>query len=73
MNQLNWQAIGARDFRSRPISEGKQAEFLVHEAFPFDLVERIGVMTRSVADQVAELIEWTTYEPHVTVRRNWYY
>lgn len=43
LDQLDWPAIAARDFRMPEVKERKQAEFLLSERFPFDLVERIGV------------------------------
>jgi hypothetical protein len=43
LGEVNWAAVEATDFRSLPVKEGKQAEFLVFESFPWSLVERIGV------------------------------
>ena len=42
LSELNWEAIGATDFRRPEIKESKQAEFLLFGSFPFELVERIG-------------------------------
>jgi hypothetical protein len=33
LDQVNWPAVVATDFRPADIKEGKQAEFLVHESF----------------------------------------
>src|SRR3989442_869282 len=41
LDELDWRAIAATDFRRPEIKEGKQAEFLVYGRFPFKLVERI--------------------------------
>lgn len=38
LNQLNWPAIGATDFRPPEVKEGKQAEFLVLADFPWELL-----------------------------------
>ena len=43
LGQVDWEAVGERDFRSPSVKEGKQAEFLVHRRFPWDLIERVGV------------------------------
>lgn len=42
LDQLDWAAIAATDFRAPEVKERKQAEFLVHGRFPLALVERIG-------------------------------
>jgi len=70
---LHWEAIEARDFRAPDVKEGKQAEFLVHERFPFDLVERIGVASQAVRAQAAQVIEDAHNRPLVEVRRDWYF
>jgi hypothetical protein len=51
LGEVNWPAVAATDFRSEDVKEGKQAEFLVHEFFPWELVERIGVISRGIANQ----------------------
>lgn len=43
LGEVAWAAVDSFDFRSASVKEGKQAEFLVHESFPWDLVTRIGV------------------------------
>lgn len=73
LDQLRWDAIAARDFRAPDVKEGKQAEFLVHERFPFDLVHRIGTATPAVRAQVAHAIEDAPDPPMVEVRREWYF
>lgn len=49
----------------------RQAEFLVHGAVPWDLVEVVGVMSESRAAEVRDLIG--TAAPKVIVRPGWYY
>ena len=51
----------------------KQAEFLVHRFFPFDLVERIGVYSHSVKLQVQELLQDYDVTVPVSVELDWYY
>jgi len=48
LDQVNWAAIEARDFRDPTIKEGKQAEFLVEGSFPWSLVKRIGVHSQAI-------------------------
>jgi hypothetical protein len=71
--EVNWPAVAATDFRPADIKEGKQAEFLVHEFFPWELVERIGVISQGVATQVVNAMRGAGHRPPVEIRRDWYY
>lgn len=73
LNEINWLAVAANDFRPPDISEGKQAEFLLHDFFPWELVEHIGVYSPQIEQQVAQLVQTTRHRPPVTRQRAWYY
>jgi hypothetical protein len=73
LDKLNWDAIAATDFRDPDIKEGKQAEFLVYGYFPFGLVERIGVSTKTIQERVLRMLQYSNYRPRVEVLRNWYF
>jgi hypothetical protein len=73
LDDLNWQAIAATDFRPSEVKEAKQAEFLVHEWFPFTLVERIGVHSTGVMNQVREALAGVEHQPAVEIRSDWYF
>jgi len=73
LDQLGWAAIAATDFRSSDIREPKQAEFLMHESFPFELVERIGVRSLQIQAQAKAALSGTGYRPVVDVRPDWYF
>lgn len=73
LDQLDWAAIGATDFRAQGIKEGKQAEFLLHGLFPWTLVTEVGVHSAPVAAQAATAIGGATHRPHVRIRQDWYY
>jgi len=73
MDQLDWQAIAATDFRAAEVRESKQAEFLLHGRFPFGLVERIGVYSARMRAQVLEAIADARHQPRVEVRPEWYF
>lgn len=51
----------------------RPAEFLVHQFFPWTLVQEIGVMTPAIAERVTAALEGQPYRPDVVVRREWYY
>jgi ssDNA thymidine ADP-ribosyltransferase, DarT len=71
--QLDWTAIEATDFKAPEVKEGKQAEFLLYDLFPFDLVERIGVRSVSMRATVAAAIQHANHQPRIDVRPEWYF
>lgn len=77
LSALNWQAIGARRWAGEGIpgefKDGKQAEFLVEECFPWELVERVGTYSSSIAGQAARHIQKSPHQPTVETERGWYY
>jgi hypothetical protein len=73
LDQLNWHAISANQWNEPIMMDGKQAEFLVHESFPWRLVERIGVCSDQMAEQVSPAIAGASHRPAVAVERGWYY
>ena len=73
LDELDWMAIGARDFRDPEVKEAKQAEFLVYEALPFELFQRIGVRSRNVAGRVTSTVAGLVHRPTVEVQAGWYY
>jgi hypothetical protein len=50
LHEINWSAVQETQWQS--CKEGKQAEFLVEHSFPWHLIERIGVRSQSVYQQV---------------------
>lgn len=73
LGEVDWDAVEATDFRGANIREGKQAEFLVHESFPWLLVERIGVANQMVLQQVQAVLADNEHQPPVAVERRWYF
>lgn len=73
LDEINWAAVNATDFRDVFIKEGKQAEFLVHRFFPWYLVQRIGVLSIPIQRQVIQALTQSSHRPVVQVRRDWYY
>ena len=51
----------------------KQAEFLVHQKFPWQLVARLGVLDGGMPAQVRAIIADATHRPGVTIQSEWYY
>ncbi len=73
LHEINWNAVQANVWTNPEIKEGKQAEFLVEERFPWHLVEEIGVFSRGVYGQVTNLLAEHSHRPPVQIRNNWYY
>jgi hypothetical protein len=73
LDQINWGAIAATDFRSADIKEGKQAEFLLHGSFPWELVQRIGVTSAEMKARAEASLAQATHRLPVEILSNWYY
>jgi ssDNA thymidine ADP-ribosyltransferase, DarT len=73
LGDLNWTAIRSTDFASPTAKEGKQAEFLVRDFVPWELVVRIGVHSKEIAARVAAVISAAQHQPRVEVLPRWYY
>ncbi len=73
LDQIDWDAVAATDFREAQVKEGKQAEFLVHHSFPWELLQRIGVHSREIVQQAANAMQGAAHRPAVELRPDWYY
>lgn len=73
LDQLDWAAIAATDFRPTEVKERKQAEFLLYDTFPLELVERVGVHSDRVRAQANAALATFASPPPVEVRRDWYF
>ena len=68
LGEIDWSAVQARNWRD--CKEPKQAEFLIEQRFPWELITRIGVCTKRIWRRVVELL---AHEPPVRVMPDWYY
>lgn len=73
LDQLDWAAIDAADWRLDRVKEAKQAEFLLRDSFPWNLVTRIGVLTAGIREATVAALNEASYEPEVVIRPGWYY
>jgi hypothetical protein len=71
LNQINWDAVKSDDWRNPQIKEAKQAEFLIEDRFPFELVEKIGVYSDIQKTIVQNILK--SNKPFVETERGWYY
>ena len=73
LNQINWTAVFASDWREPTVKEGKQAEFLIESTFPWELVTRVGVHSTGIRNQVQQIIQPLGHRPPVEIKPDWYY
>ena len=71
LSQVDWSVMPMRYWSS--VSEKRQAEFLVHNFFPWDCVVQVGVINSHIASLVAPIIAQGAHRPPVVVERSWYY
>jgi hypothetical protein len=69
--ELDWVAISTSQWQL--CKEGKQAEFLVEQSFPWHLIERIGVKTKNTYQKVTHLVQTAQHRPEVKLEPEWYY
>ncbi|RWH48029.1 MAG: DUF4433 domain-containing protein [Mesorhizobium sp.] len=77
LGDINWDAVQARQWSgngvSRSVKEGKQAEFLIEQAFPWYLVERIAVFSQGYVGAVSAAMQGAAHRPAIEIKRDWYY
>lgn len=71
LGEIDWNAVQARDWRS--CKDRKQAEFLAERYFPWELVERIGVLSEQQYRGVVNALAANGHRPGVEILRDWYY
>lgn len=73
LHRIDWDAVANRDFRDPTIKEAKQAEFLVFDWFPWDLVEQIGVFDQNIGQIAMQGISTASHRPPISVQNDWYF
>jgi hypothetical protein len=71
LDKIDWYAVRANDWRE--CKEQKQAEFLVEERFPWDLIEGIGAYSFEWVYKVNEIIRGHRHKPLIKIKTDWYY
>ena len=72
LNEIEWDAVNARMW-AKGYKEGKQAEFLVEQEVPWDLVEKIGVLSQGIAQRVGAALAGASNNPTIEIKNDWYY
>lgn len=73
LDEVDWEAVASRDFTDSQVKEGKQAEFLVYEFFPWHLIHRIGVQCSSTQVSALKALRRASHKPAVEILPDWYY
>ena len=77
LDKINWDAVKARKWSGIGVDDSakdfKQAEFLVEDSFPWELVSRIGIRTGNIYATVQSALQGAIHRPTVEVKRDWYY
>jgi hypothetical protein len=77
LHEINWDAVQANVWSGKGIpqsvKEGKQAEFLMEDYFPWELVEKIGVNSAEILQQVCRTLPVEGHLPMVELCPGWYY
>ena len=51
----------------------RQAEFLVHKKFPWEMIEIIAVMNNKIKNEVEGFISKALQQPPIKIKPDWYY
>jgi hypothetical protein len=77
LSEINWQAVHTDRWSGSgipsSIKEGKQAEFLLENSFPWHLIERIGVHSDVIYQNVSNVLLSGKHRTQVEIKTNWYY
>jgi len=71
LNEIDWDAVQATNWAG--CKEGKQAEFLMEQRFPWHLIERIGVHSRMILQQAVNTLSANGHRPIIELKPEWYY
>jgi hypothetical protein len=77
IRQINWKVVEGKywhDTLDAPDRKRqRQAEFLVHDFFPWEKVLSIGVAAANMAVEVVKCIGTAAYRPEIMIKSDWYF
>ncbi len=71
LEKIDWNSV--KEMYWSRCREEKQAEFLMEDCFPWELIEKIGVISPEYDRIVNRILKEAAHKPKVAVRRDWYY
>ena len=72
LHKIDWDAVIANQWAGERQFH-KQAEFLIEQSFPWELVSRIGTISRDIYRQVLKSVRSSAHRPAVEIKPAWYY
>lgn len=77
LDKVDWNVMQSRYWNDTQEDNDRmrrrQAEFLVQDYFPWDLVHEIGVMNNALRRRVEQVTQSLAHQPNVNVHQDWYY
>lgn len=71
LSEIDWNAVSSRQWTG--CRDRKQAEFLVQQSFPWQLVRRIGVYSQGIAQRASNAMQGAAHRPALEIKSDWYY
>lgn len=71
LNDIDWDAVRATRWTEKKV--GKQAEFLIEQRFPWELVSCIGVLSNRIYSEASVARNAAQHRPPVEIKPKWYY
>jgi hypothetical protein len=77
LDKIDWKLMNSKywhDTIDHPDRERRrQAEFLVHDSCPWELISKIGVHNQETAENVLEILADVVHKPEIKIETGWYY
>lgn len=73
LSEIDWDAVTSTDFRDAKIKEGKQAEFLMFDVFPWKLIEKVGTIDSTIATRARTTLAIADHQPIIAIEPSWYF
>ena len=77
LDKVDWKIMAEKYWGNTPEDTDRkrrrQAEFLVHSDFPWELIDQICVCDSAAKKTVLEMIKSCSHQPEVKVMESWYY
>jgi len=73
LNNVDWNVMSERYWNEPEKKEKRQAEFLVHDYCPWEVIQEIVVINQEVKKAVEAALVGTAHKPPVIINVNWYY
>ena len=77
LKNLDWKTIKMQYWADTPEDparkEKKQAEFLIHQKLPWELIYGIAVINDNVRSHIEKILNGQKHQPVIKVKNEWYY